>query len=94
LFPGKSSKRGEKPMRMKFEKGMTPERVAENFVRYIRGNNLVIGAVNMYVQIYDDEMKPVKFDRDEVVIVRPAEETKQIYSEDVAHIRRRKMRVV
>ena len=36
-------------MRIKFEKGMTPERIADAFVKYIYDNNIVIGAVNIGV---------------------------------------------
>lgn len=83
-------------MRIKFEKGMTPERVAQAFVDYIRNNNIVIGAVNMYIQKHDDEMKPEKFRRgeEEYLVCSPSEAAQKEYTKDVAMIRRKKMKAV
>jgi hypothetical protein len=82
-------------MRIKFEKGMTPEAIAQMFVELIRGGDIVIGTVNMYVQTFDEEMKPEKFDRSaEYLVCKPTEKTKKKYEEDVARIRRRRMRAI
>ena len=82
-------------MRIKFEKGMTPERIAESFVNFIRGKNLAIGSVNMYIQVYDEEMKPVKFeDEEEMFVCTPSETAIKEYENDVIHIRRHMIKVV
>lgn len=82
-------------MRIKFEKGMTPEKVADAFVKFIRKNDIVIGAVNVYVQTYDKEMNPEKFGKQEdYYVCKPDENLINEYSEDVADIRRGRMRVV
>lgn len=83
-------------MRIKFEKGMTPERVADAFVKFVRENNLVIGAVNIYVQTYDEKMKPDKFNKyeDGYYVCKPSEKAVTEYSEDVAELRRSRMKVV
>jgi hypothetical protein len=83
-------------MRIKFEKGMTPERVAEAFVKYVRENKLVIGSVNIYVQTYDEQMNPEKFNRrDDYIVCKPvSEKVISEYSEDVAQIRRSRLKAV
>jgi hypothetical protein len=83
-------------MRIKFEKGMTPERIAQAFVEYVRKNNLVIGSVNIYIQTYDEEMRPVKFNRNEEYIVCSPVSEKIVneYIEDVARIRRNRIKAV
>lgn len=83
-------------MRIKFEKGMTPERVAEAFVKFVRENDLVIGAVNIYVQTYDEQMKPEKFNsgKDEYYVCKPNEKIIDEYAEDIAHIRRGRLKAV
>jgi len=82
-------------MRIKYEKGLTPERIADEFVRFIRDNNIVIGAVNVYIQTYDEEMKLEKHARDDrYLIVSPKEFAKQEYTEDVSQTRRKRLKVV
>jgi hypothetical protein len=81
-------------MRIKFEKGMTPEAIANAFVKFVRENSLVIGAVNIYMQTYDDEMKSEKLNGDDYFICRPCESTKREYTEDVARLRRRRMKAI
>ncbi len=82
-------------MRIKYDKGMTPERIASHFVQFIRDNNLIIGSVNIYIQTYDDEMRAAKISRDDdYIIVQPREVTKSEYIYDVAQIRRGRMRLV
>lgn len=81
-------------MRIKFEKGMTPERIAQAFVDFVRHNELVIGSVNMYIQTYDENMKSEKFDKREYTICEPSDFSKREYVEDVAISRRKKMKAV
>lgn len=81
-------------MRIKFEKGMTPERMAEAFVNFVRHEKLVIGAVNMYIQTYDENMKAEKNDNEYYTICKPANLLKDEYVEDVADIRRSRLKVV
>lgn len=81
-------------MRIKFEKGMTPERMAKVFVDFIRSNEHVIGAVNMYIQTYDEEMKPMKFNSEDYFICSPSDEAIAEYNEDVALMRRKRIKAV
>jgi len=53
----------------------------------------VIGAVNVYIQLYDENMKPLKNDGDEY-LVSPGDISKHEYVEDVVGIRRGRMRAV
>jgi len=81
-------------MRIKFEKGMTPERIAQAFVDFVRQNDLVIGSVNVYIQTYDENMKAEKNDNEQYAICSPVEKLKKEYTEDVAYIRRGRLKVV
>lgn len=81
-------------MRIKFEKGMTPERIAETFVDYIRSNDLAIGSVNMYIQTYGEDMKAEKHSKEGYLVCSPGEYSKLEYVEDMAEIRRGRMRVI
>ena len=81
-------------MRIKFEKGMTPEVIAAAFIDYVRQNNLVIGSVNMYIQTYDENMKAEKNSNEEYTVCSPSDCAKNQYTEDVADIRRSRLRVV
>lgn len=82
-------------MRIKFEKGFTPEAIAEIFCRYIYDNNIVIGSVNMYVQAYGDDMQAERFNEDDgYVVVKPVEKSKKEYSDYVASVYRGKFKKV
>lgn len=82
-------------MRIKFEKGMTPETIAQAFVNFVRDNDLVLGSVNIYMQTYDENMKAEKFRRDEeYTLCKPTAIAKEEYIEDVALIRRGRLRQV
>lgn len=81
-------------MRLKLEKGMTPERMAKAFIDFVRSNDLVIGTVNMYIQTYDEEMKPEKFKDEGYYICSPSDESIAEYNEDVVRIRRKRMKAV
>jgi len=80
-------------MRLKFKKGITPEVIADKFLEYIYENNLVIGAVNIYIQTYNDQMETVKFD-DDYLVYSPSEKAKKAYDERVAQIRRSKIKAI
>lgn len=80
-------------MRIKYEKGFTPERIAEHLAWFVRENNLVIGAVNVYIQLYDENMKPLKNDGDEY-LVSPGDISKREYVDDVANIMRRRIKAI
>jgi len=82
-------------MRIKFEKGITPERIADYFVNFIRDNDMVIGAVNIYIQEFDENMKSVRESKgDEYLLVRPQRIAKEEYQNDTAKTRRKRMKVV
>jgi hypothetical protein len=81
-------------MRIKFEKGMTPEKIAEVFVDFIRENDITIGSVNMYVQTYDENMKIEPFNRNEYLVCDPSEATKAQYDKETVNARRKRMKVV
>ena len=80
------------PMRLKFEKGITPERIAEGLVDFIYENNIHIGAVNMYIQTFNDEMKAEN--TREYTIFSPEKKAKEEYTEYVANLRRSKFKAV
>lgn len=76
-------------MRLQFKKGLTPERMADVFIKYVRDNDLVVGTVNIYIQTYDEKMKPERFNRgDSFMVFEPLEKAKEEYEEDVVKIRR------
>ena len=82
-------------MRIKFEKGMTPERMAKAFVDFIRSNEHVIGTVNMYIQTYDEEMKVEDYKRDgRYFVCSPSDEAIAEYNEDVVSMRRKRIKAV
>jgi len=82
-------------LRIKFEKGFTPELIGEIFARIIADDEIVIGAVNIYIQAYDDEMKPVPFSKEEeYIIVEPNKAARRDYENDVVNKRRGKLKVV
>lgn len=82
-------------MRIKFEKGFTPERIGEIFAKIIKDEEIVIGAVNIYIQTYDGEMKAVPFSKEEeFIIAEPGKEAKKEYENSVINKRRGKLRLV
>ncbi len=81
-------------MRIKYEKGFTPERIADHLTRFIRENDITIGAVNVYLQLYDENMKPIKHGNDEYYVVTPGDYSKREYIDDTANARRRRMRAI
>lgn len=79
-------------MRIKFRKGMTPEDIANMFVRLMDDRNALIGTVNIYVQEFDEELKPVK--DEEYIEVKPTNYGMARYEEYAADLRRSNLKVV
>jgi len=80
-------------MRIKFKKGMTPEDIANMFTRLIYERNLLIGAVNIYIQEFDEDMKPIKYD-EQYIEIKPTEYGMSRYKEYEADLRRSNLKVV
>lgn len=80
-------------MRIKFKKGATPESIGWLFAHIMKERGTIIGAVNIYVQEYGDDMKIIKGDG-EYLEYTPGDVTLEKYSEYAAEQRRRKMKVV
>ncbi len=81
-------------MRIKFKKGMTPEMVAAVFLDVLRERGTVIGAVNIYIQEYGEDTKPIKDDGDEYLEYRPGKAGLRQYADYAADVRRGKMKAV
>lgn len=79
-------------MRIRIHKGMTPEDVADMFVRVVRDRDTLIGTVNIYVQEYDENLQPIK-DGD-FIEVKPTNYGLSRYEEYSADLRRGKLKVV
>lgn len=79
-------------MRLKFEKGMTPEAIAETFVNFIYENNLLIGSVNMYIQTYNEQAKAQN--TGDYFVCTPGDTTKKDYADYAADLRRSKFKAV
>ena len=80
-------------MRIKFERGMTPEVMADIFVKLIRNNNVIIGTVNMYVQTLENEGVEA-FHNNELLVCKPNDILVERYENDVSNIRRKRIKVV
>ena len=81
-------------MRIKFREGLTPERIADLFLLYIRGSNTIIGEVDMSISTYDECMKlnPRTDDKIHYIKCTPTDEHKKEYAEDVVRLRRARMK--
>lgn len=79
-------------MRIKFNKGMTPEDIANTFTRIMNDRNALIGTVNIYVQEYNEDLKAVR--DEEYLEVKPTEYGMNRYKEYSADLRRSKLKVV
>jgi len=80
-------------LRIKFKKGMTPESIALAFLDIMRRRKTIIGAVNIYVQEYGEDMKVFEFD-DECIVVEPTREGMRQYADYSAAHRRSRIKVV
>lgn len=82
-------------MRIKFEKGMTPEDIGFMFAQIAQEKEWVIGSVNVYVQLYDEQMRAIKSSSDDdYLLVKPGDATRKIYDEEVAQIRRKRLKAI
>jgi hypothetical protein len=79
-------------MRIKFNKGMTPDDIANMFVRLMNDRNALIGTVNIYVQEYNEELKAVR--DEEYMEVKPTKYGLMRYGEYSVGLRRSKLKVV
>ena len=79
-------------MKVKFEKGMTPEHLAQALLSFIKAQNLIIGSVSVYIQTYDEDMKGRN--DGETFICKPSETVKKEYEEYLVNNRRRRMKAV
>jgi hypothetical protein len=80
-------------VRLKFKKGFTPEAIASIFLQVIEERGNVIGAVNIYFQEYDANMKPIK-QEEEYLEAHPGEDSVGMYSDYVADLRRSKLKAI
>jgi len=79
-------------MRIKFNKGITPEVMAENFLKIIKEHGKLVSSADMYVRFYDENMK---LDKDTIMITcSPKDVETEAYSEYAAEKRREFMKVV
>lgn len=83
-------------MKIKFEKGSTPEVIAEQFLKFIYENNLMIGTTSIYFQTFDEEMKPEKwhFNDGESYVFKPSDNVKAEYNEQLLEYRRNLIKIV
>jgi hypothetical protein len=83
-------------MKIKFEKGSTPEVITDTFLKFLRENDLMIGTTSIYFQTFDDEMKPEKwhFDDGESFVFKPSEQTKAEYNKQLLEHRRKMIKIV
>jgi hypothetical protein len=80
-------------MRIKFQKGMTPEDVTSVLLDYINENNLIVGSVNVFLQLFDEEGKAINDFKDPEMLVYSTSNTEK-YADYVAKIRRRCIKAV
>ena len=82
-------------MRIKFEKGFTPERMCNLLLSIINEDKLLIGSVNVFIQLYDENGKAVDdFRSNDIITAVPGEDAKGEYADYSANMRRRIMKVV
>lgn len=78
-------------MRIKFKKGVPPDAIIGALQEYLQDK--IIGSVTVYVQEYDDDMKPIKFD-DKYIQFDATDLGKEQYGNYVADQRRKRMKAV
>lgn len=82
-------------MRIKFEKGFTPQAMAAALEDFIVKNDLLIGSVNVFIQLCGEDGKPINdFKSPVMAVVSPTQRCKDEYSEYSARLRRRAMKAV
>jgi hypothetical protein len=77
-------------MRIKFKKGITPEGILQ--ILEAAFDAAIIGAVNVYIQRYDEHLKQVKSDGDCFVVDADPNDTR--YDEYIARQLRKRMKVI
>jgi len=80
-------------VRIKFKKGFTPEAIADLFLQIVEDRGNVIGAVNIYFQEYDENMNVIRHD-DEYLEAQPGRDSKELYTDYAADVRRKRLRAV
>jgi hypothetical protein len=73
-------------MRLKFNKGLTPETITEALLEYINENELIIGSVNVFIQLYDKDKN--------MIVFSPTPKCKEDYAEYVAKLRRKSIKAI
>jgi hypothetical protein len=82
-------------MRVKFERGLTPKVITDTLRRYIEENELLIGSVNVFIQLYGEDGKTVNDFKDQsMVVFSPTQKCKDEYSEYAANLRRKSIKAV
>ena len=82
-------------MRIKFKKGLTPEAIAATLLQIIEERDMVIGSVNVYIQEYGEDMKPIPTQKDDNYLeVNPTVAGKRIYDNYVVESRRSKLKAI
>ncbi len=82
-------------MRIKFEKGFTPEAMTDALLSFIKENNLLIGSVNVFIQLYGEDGKAINDFKDSgMYIYKPPEYYKEEYTQYAAKLRRKSFKAV
>jgi len=80
-------------MRLKFQKGFTPDIIAAYFLEYVMQEGLVVGDVNVYIQTLDEYGNPEPLDK-KVVEVTPSERLRKMHVDSFANNRRKEFKVI
>jgi hypothetical protein len=78
-------------LRIKFKKGVPPDAMLGALSEYLQDK--IIGSVSVYIQEYDDDMKPIKFD-DKYIQYDATDLGKEEYGNYVAGQRRKRIKAV
>jgi hypothetical protein len=82
-------------MRLKFEKGFTPEKIAKHLIRFVEENDIDFASVNIYIQVYKEDGTLEDFKHDsEFLVFSPGEETKSVAAERSVKLRRSRIKLV
>lgn len=83
-------------MRIKFNKGTTPEMAGWFFEKIVEERGNTIGSINIYWQEYDENMKMIKFDHDDNGYIEfvPGPTILAEHKEQEVEVRRSRMKIV
>ena len=81
-------------MRIQFKKGISPEAIADTFLDIVKKRGNVIGAVNIYIQEYDQHMPPIACDHSQYIQVKQTPVGTDYYAEYCARMRRKNLKVI